>query len=285
MPTPSQLSANRANAQASTGPRTESGKQTSSLNHLTCGLYTRQDYVRPDERELYKEFCETMLLELAPVTVLEQTLASEITGASWRLRRCSAAEAELADYALNDPLLDEDEKTEKKIKSIERARNAAHSLLHRSLNQLRKLQTDRQSQIGFELSDEEITGLADPKKVHAAARKREREAAAAHKDARKEAEAAFDAALHAALQPPDFIKDAIDRKLEEIRQRNIAEGLEPADELASNCELTPELNDELTEEERAVFRESEELANMTFEDILNLEDPEDFNALEDEEAA
>jgi cell division septation protein DedD len=116
-------------------------------------LYTRQDYVKPEERELYKEFCETMFLELAPKTLLEQSLAAEITGASWRLRRCSAAEAELADYALTDPLLDEDEATQKKIRSIERARASAHSLFHRSINQLRKLQSDRP--IGFELSDAE----------------------------------------------------------------------------------------------------------------------------------
>jgi hypothetical protein len=273
MATISQIDANRANAQKSTGPKTETGKLNASRNHLTLGLYTRQDYVKPEERELYKEFCETMLLELAPATLLEQSLASEITGASWRLRRCSAAEAELADYALMDPLLDEDEATQKKLKSIERARASAHSLFHRSINQLRKLQTDRQSQIGFELSDTEITGIADSKKVHAAARKREREAATLEPDPRKEAEAAFDAALRAAIEPPDFIKEAIDQKLEEIRLRHVAEGLESEYELASNCELT--------EEERAAFRESEELANFSFEDLANLEE---LGALEDEAA-
>ena len=160
MATTSQINANRANATHSTGPRTEAGKSNASRNHLTCGLYTRQDYVRPDERELYKEFCETMLLELGPETLLEQSLAAEITGATWRLRRCSAAEAELADYALTDPLLDEDEATQKKIRSIERARASAHSLLHRSINQLRKLQTCRGN--GFELSKPKTSDAAAP---------------------------------------------------------------------------------------------------------------------------
>jgi hypothetical protein len=49
-----------------------------------------------------------------------------------------------ADYALIDPLLDEDEATQKKIRSIERARASAHSHLHRSINQLRKLQSPPQ---------------------------------------------------------------------------------------------------------------------------------------------
>jgi hypothetical protein len=143
MATISQIHANRENATRSTGPKTETGKLTASRNHLTLGLYTRADYVKPEERDIYKEFCETMLAELEPATLLEQSLAAEITGATWRLRRCSAAEAELADYALTDPLLDETK--EKTIRGIERARASAHSILHRSINQLRKLQTCRES--------------------------------------------------------------------------------------------------------------------------------------------
>jgi hypothetical protein len=251
MPSISQLNANRENATHSTGPRTEAGKAASSLNHLTLGLYTRADYVKPEERELYKEFCETMFAELQPATLLEQTLAAEITGASWRLRRCSAAEAELADYALMDPLLDEDEATQKKLRSIERARAAAHSLLHRAINQLRKLQTCREN--GFELSGgktEPAPPAQDPER-----------------DARKEAEAAFDAALFAAIQPPDFITEAIDRKLEEIRLRNVAEGLEPDYPLGSNCELS--------EEDAAAIRECQEMSDFTFEDLEAEEELED----------
>jgi hypothetical protein len=141
MATESQNNANRSNAQHSTGPRTEAGKANSSRNHLTLGLYTRQDYVKPDERDLYKHFCETMHDELAPQTLLQESLVSEITGATWRLRRCSNVEGELADYAPCDPMLDE--KTDKTRRSLERARATAHSIVHRSLNQLRKLRKDR----------------------------------------------------------------------------------------------------------------------------------------------
>ena len=141
MPSLSQLDANRANAQFSTGPRTESGKAKSSRNALTMGLYTRTDYVKPEERDIYKDFCETMYDELCPASLLEETLVSEITGASWRLRRCSAAEGELADFADTDPLLDETKS--KTIRSNERARSTASSLLHRGINQLRRLQADR----------------------------------------------------------------------------------------------------------------------------------------------
>jgi hypothetical protein len=134
MATPAQLRANRENATLSTGPVTESGKAASSRNRLTLGLYTRTDYVQPEERQLYKEFTETMYAELAPASLLEETLAAEIAGAAWRLRRCDAADAGLTDF---------DESTEKLRRSVERARAAAHTALHRSLNQLRKLQKDR----------------------------------------------------------------------------------------------------------------------------------------------
>jgi hypothetical protein len=141
MATDAQIHANRQNAHLSTGPNTETGKSNSSRNALTIGLYTRADYVRPEERDLYKEFCETLYSELNPEGLLEETFAAEITGASWRLRRCSAVEAELADYTTQDPMLDES--TEKTRRSLERARSHAHSLLNRSVNQLRRLQTER----------------------------------------------------------------------------------------------------------------------------------------------
>jgi hypothetical protein len=162
MATISQLNANRENAQFSTGPRTEAGKANSSRNRITLGLYTRADFVQPHERDLYKEFCETMFAELNPETLLEQSLTAEITGAAWRLRRCDNGEAELADFAEKDPLLEES-KT-KTIRSIERARAAAHSALHRSINQLRKLQKDRQPTAAEESIPEnfELFPDADP---------------------------------------------------------------------------------------------------------------------------
>ena len=81
------------------------------------GLFTRLDYVRTEERAIYKIFYETMFADLGPVTTLEQSYANEIAGATWRLRRCSTVEGELADYQTQDPLLEE--KSEKIIRSID----------------------------------------------------------------------------------------------------------------------------------------------------------------------
>jgi hypothetical protein len=146
-------------------PTTEAGKAISSRNALTLGLYTRQDYVKPEERELYKQFTETMHAELAPEGLLEQALAVEIAGATWRLRRCSNAEAEIADYSQTDPLLDETK--EKTTRSLERARASAHSLLHRSVIQLRRLQTDRFCRVAVNAIGDDA-GLSDYRNVTAA---------------------------------------------------------------------------------------------------------------------
>ena len=83
------------NARKSTGPRTDAGKAVSSRNHLTLGLFTRKDYVTWEEQDLYDEFCGAMRLELSPDGLLEEALATEVTAATWRLRRCSNAEYEI----------------------------------------------------------------------------------------------------------------------------------------------------------------------------------------------
>jgi hypothetical protein len=152
-----QLTANRANSLLSTGPVTETGKQTSSRNATTLGLYTRRDHVKPGEEDLYREFSETLQTELAPKTTLEQSLTAEITSSLWRLRLCADAESHLALFAEFT-----DDETDKTRRSIERARAAAQSSLHRSINQLRRLQTERHT--SFELMGGRTArdrGLAD----------------------------------------------------------------------------------------------------------------------------
>jgi hypothetical protein len=164
MATESQIAANRQNAQSSTGPTTEPGKAASSRNAVTLGLYTRADYVRPEEHDLYIEFCETLGAELSPEGLLETTFADEIAEATWRLRRCSAAEAGLGEF---------DEATDKTRRSIERARSHAHSMLHRSVNQLRRLQTERTCRAVLNAAGDDA-GLADYQHVVVAANDYER---------------------------------------------------------------------------------------------------------------
>ena len=59
---------NRANSAHSTGPRTESGKQRSSLNALSHGLTARTAVLPTEDPEAYQRHIQQFLDEYAPAT-------------------------------------------------------------------------------------------------------------------------------------------------------------------------------------------------------------------------
>jgi hypothetical protein len=86
---------NRANSLHSTGPRTQPGKQRSSLNALRHGL-TAQTAVLPNEdSETYQRHIQQFLDEYAPATPTETHLVHELANTAWRLNRIPLLEAEL----------------------------------------------------------------------------------------------------------------------------------------------------------------------------------------------
>ena len=127
----------------STGPKTEAGKARSSRNAIRTGLYAARDFVRPGEEEEYAKTLIQLMDELTPANSVEQTFATEIMGATWRLRRCRLVEEAfgLIEDLTSDPMIDE--RTEKQQKSVDRARAQSHLILRRSLDELRKLQKVR----------------------------------------------------------------------------------------------------------------------------------------------
>src|ERR1700678_3216393 len=129
----------------STRPKTEAGKSKSSRNAIRTGLYAARDFVRPEEEEEYAQTLIKLMDELTPENSVEQTFATEIMGATWRLRRCRLVEENFSSIAdLNfDPMIDE--RTEKHQKSVDRARAQSHLILRRSLDELRKLQKGLES--------------------------------------------------------------------------------------------------------------------------------------------
>ena len=141
-----QLAANKANAAFSTGPRTEPGKAKSSKNALTFGLFTLNDFVRENETEDYTKICTSLWTELTPEGTVEEFLTTELMSATWRLRRCRMVEADLAEVTILDPSQKDpmqNPETEKQQKSVDRARAQSHSIFHRCLGALRKVQTER----------------------------------------------------------------------------------------------------------------------------------------------
>jgi hypothetical protein len=86
---------NRANSQHSTGPRTEPGKQRSSLNALRHGLTAQTAVLPTEDPEAYQRHIRQFLDEYAPATSTETQLVHEIANTAWRLNRIPFLEAEL----------------------------------------------------------------------------------------------------------------------------------------------------------------------------------------------
>jgi len=87
MATAKQVTANRANAQRSTGPKTSAGKTKVSLNAIGHGL-TAAIVVLPGEDPLaYHQLCEDLHAELAPQGILETRLVASIAVCLWRWER------------------------------------------------------------------------------------------------------------------------------------------------------------------------------------------------------
>jgi hypothetical protein len=94
---------NHANSLHSTGPRTEPGKQRSSLNALRHGLTARTAVLPTEDPDAYQRHIQQFLAEYAPATATETQLVHEIANTAWRLNRIPFLEAALFDRAANPP--------------------------------------------------------------------------------------------------------------------------------------------------------------------------------------
>ena len=86
---------NKANAQKSTGPRTEAGKQRSSLNALRHGL-TGQTIVLPSEDlAAYQRHSQAFLDEYQPKGANETQVVQSLLDTAWQVNRAAAVETNL----------------------------------------------------------------------------------------------------------------------------------------------------------------------------------------------
>lgn len=141
MATEKQIASNRANAQFSTGPRTEAGKAASSRNHLSHGLAARGFLVLPSMTEAFTQLEAGLRQDLLPSGTLQEVLFKLILECGWNLERCRQATLDL--HTSNgssdrDSLLDADPR----YASIQRYAKQAHNGLSKALRELAKLQTE-----------------------------------------------------------------------------------------------------------------------------------------------
>ena len=90
---------NRANARRSTGPRTESGKQRSSLNAVKHGLTAQTAVLPSEDLAAFNRHVQQFLDEHCPATATETQLVHELANIAWRQNRIPLLEASLFDDA------------------------------------------------------------------------------------------------------------------------------------------------------------------------------------------
>ena len=88
-----QLEANKANAQKSTGPRTQQGKARSRLNSRKHGLTAKMLVIAGEQADDFDELRTALTGEHDPQSALEYELVERLAVILWRLRRAPFFEA------------------------------------------------------------------------------------------------------------------------------------------------------------------------------------------------
>ena len=141
-------------------------------NALKFGLFAATPHIRENEQTDFNRMAAGLRSDIAPAGALEELLTSEIITASWRLRRCAMVEAHLATQSDLDPML-LDDANGKTQKSIDRARAQSHTIIRRSMAELRNLQTERTIRHELALGGVGLEDLAKVLRVIAANPRRE----------------------------------------------------------------------------------------------------------------
>ena len=143
----SRTAVNHANARRSTGPRTEAGKQRSSLNALRHGLTSSTPVLPSEDLAAFSAHVQQFLDEHRPATPTESQLVHELANTAWRLNRIPRLEAELIEQSDSPQLL---------VQSIATLGLHGHRLsrqFQKTLDQLRALQLERREREQRELKD------------------------------------------------------------------------------------------------------------------------------------
>jgi hypothetical protein len=93
MTSPQQLTANRTNAEKSTGPTSPEGKAKVSHNAVKTGLTGRTVLLPGDDVAAYRAHIERIFAQYSPETDCEKRFTQSIADALWRLERIPALEA------------------------------------------------------------------------------------------------------------------------------------------------------------------------------------------------
>ena len=141
-PSPVRRLSNAANAQLSTGPRTEKGKARSSQNARKHGLTAKTLLIGDDAREEFEEMLAQYQAEIQPEGPIEQCLFEELVASAWNLRRIHRMEAALISQTAGLLDLLDNQDIQQKLDRLARHHTRIERTFHRSLRELKALHTD-----------------------------------------------------------------------------------------------------------------------------------------------
>ena len=144
--TPARLDANLANAQLSTGPRTEDGKKRSSQNAVQHAIFAKT--IPERDRQTFLRLLDQHQQDLCPKGAIEQQFVETIADAQWRLSRCRELQDSL--------LFAEIETPEQQLDALNKYslyEQRLTRILQSSLKQLREVQASRQQREEQEMYD------------------------------------------------------------------------------------------------------------------------------------
>jgi hypothetical protein len=161
MSTKSQICANAANAQLSTGPTSPEGKAKSSLNALKTGLTGRTVLLPAEDAAAYQQHVSDYEKELRPAGQRECDLVQSIADASWRLQRIPVLESAIyaqgriqfaeqvkdQDPAFRATLIDLHTHLayEKQLRNLQLQESRLHRRREKDLAELRQAQAERRN--------------------------------------------------------------------------------------------------------------------------------------------
>jgi hypothetical protein len=151
MPTLAQLTANRANAQRSTGPRSVEGKAVSRFNALTHGMDAASIVIPGEDPAVFEAISEDYHRQFVPQSALEQFHVDTLIRSDWQKRRLQRTEAKLYRALLAEgPIAEDldvavlrDSATAKLLRKVFAQIASLDRAFFRALNDLRRIERER----------------------------------------------------------------------------------------------------------------------------------------------
>jgi hypothetical protein len=147
MSSEAQLAANRANAQLSTGPQTQTGLAAIAHNNFRHGLASAFVVLPTEDRAAYDDLLLNLNLEFSPSTETEEILVTAMAQHHWLEQRSLRLQQPLFEAAAETGAAPDG----KQLGLYLRYQSTNDRAYHKALSQLLCLRSDsRRSQIGFE---------------------------------------------------------------------------------------------------------------------------------------